>query len=49
MLIVGIDWARYKHDAVLLNSTGKLLERITFPHTADGFGALADTVAIPRV
>lgn len=45
MLMVGIDWARQKHDAALVSSEGELFERITFRHTAEGFDALANAIA----
>lgn len=44
MLMVGIDWARHKHDAALVSSEGELFERITFRHTAEGFDAIANAI-----
>ncbi len=41
MIIVGLDWARYKHDYLLMASTGEILQRGRIPHNAAGLQELA--------
>ena len=44
MIIVGIDWARYKHDYLIMQSTGEILQRGKIPHNADGLQKLAEAI-----
>jgi len=44
MVIVGIDWARYKHDYLIMEPTGEILQRGAIPHNADGLQKLADAI-----
>lgn len=44
MVIVGIDWARYKHDYLIMAPTGDILQRGEIPHNADGLQKLADAI-----
>jgi transposase len=44
MVIVGIDWARYKHDYLIMAPTGEILQRGTITHNADGLQNLADAI-----
>lgn len=46
MIILGIDWARSKHDALLMDPTGRVVQRLTIPHDARGLQRLADAVAV---
>ena len=41
MIIVGIDWARCKHDYLLMAPTGQILQRGRIPHNAAGLQELA--------
>ena len=41
MIIVGIDWSRYKHDFVLMNLQGDILERGTIAHNMNKLEELA--------
>jgi len=45
MLIVGIDWSRSKHDAVLMDSDGQVLEQLVVRHSLEGLEALAQAIA----
>ena len=45
MIIVGIDWARSKHDLVLMSRDGQVLERYCVCHDANGLNRLAAAVA----
>jgi len=45
MIIVGIDWARSKHDLVLMSPDGRVLERCCVCHDADGLARFAAVVA----
>jgi transposase len=44
MIIVGIDWARCKHDYLLMAPTGEILQRGRIPHNAAGLQELAATI-----
>jgi len=41
MIIVGLDWARSKHDYLLMAPTGEILQRGKIPHNAAGLQELA--------
>ena len=41
MIIVGLDWARCKHDYLLMTPTGEILQRGRIPHNATGLQELA--------
>ena len=45
MRIVGIDWARRKHDLVVMDRHGQVQARRTFEHTAGGLQTTADWLA----
>ncbi len=45
MLIVAIDWSQSKHDVVLMEPQGKLLERLCVSHDAPGLEHLARRIA----
>jgi len=45
MIIVGIDWARSKHDLVLMNTSGDVVERMQITHDAGGLEQIAAAVA----
>ncbi len=34
MIIVGLDWSRYKHDFVIMDMQGKIVERGAIAHNA---------------
>jgi hypothetical protein len=44
MLIVGIDWSKSKHDAVLMEPDGGVLKQLVLPHTFEGLDALAHAI-----
>jgi len=44
MIIVGLDWARYKHDYLIMAPTGEILHRGRIPHNAAGLQELAATI-----
>jgi len=44
MIIVGLDWSRSKHDFVIMNPQGKVIERGAVAHNAN---ALEELAAIP--
>ena len=44
MVIVGIDWARYKHDYLIMKPTGEILLQGSIPHNADGLQKLAEAI-----
>ena len=35
MIIVGLDWSRCKHDFVIMNFQGKIIQRGTIAHNAN--------------
>jgi transposase len=41
MIVVGLDWSRYKHDFVLMNLQGDILERGTIAHNMNTLEELA--------
>ncbi|GAH42902.1 unnamed protein product, partial [marine sediment metagenome] len=41
MIIVGLDWSRYKHDFVIMDMQGKIVERGTIAHNANALEELA--------
>lgn len=41
MIIVGLDWSRCKHDFVIMNLQGQILERGTIAHNANALAELA--------
>ena len=45
MIIVGIDWARSKHDLVLMDEQGQVIQRLQVPHDAKGMQQIAATIA----
>lgn len=45
MLVIGCDWARSKHDFVLMNSRGDILSRHTVDHDAQALNDLARRIA----
>lgn len=45
MIIVGIDWARCKHDLVLMNEQGNILQRMQVTHDAQGMQQIANAIA----
>jgi len=45
MIIVGIDWARSKHDLVLMDEHGQVTERRQVTHDAAGLQQLAAAIA----
>jgi len=44
MIIVGLDWSRSKHDFVIMDLQGKVIERGAVAHNADALEELADSV-----
>ena len=44
MVIIGIDWARYKHDYLIMEPTGEILQRGAIPHNADGLKKMAAAI-----
>ena len=44
MIIVGIDWARCKHDYLLMAPTGEILQCGRIPHNAAGLQELATRI-----
>lgn len=44
MLYVGIDWARKNHQVALVNSSGKLLESFSAPHSGQGFQLIRERI-----
>ncbi len=38
MIIVGLDWWRYKHDFVIMDMQGKIVERGAIKAMAPAFG-----------
>jgi transposase len=40
MLFAGIDWSDAKHDALVIDETGKKLDSIRVEHTPDGLARL---------
>jgi transposase len=44
MLIVGIDWSKSKHDAVLMDPDGGVLKRLVVRHSREGLEALAHAI-----
>ena len=45
MIIVGIDWARSKHDLVLMDEHGQVNQRLQVTHDAAGLEQLASAIA----
>ena len=45
MLIIGIDWARSKHDLVFMDENGKILKHLIIFHCYEEFEKLADEIA----
>jgi transposase len=45
MLLVGIDWAEEAHAACLLDPGGRVVRRLTVPHTAAGLRRLREAIA----
>ena len=45
MIILGIDWARSKHDLVLMDASGQVIQRMQVSHDAEGMQQIADTLA----
>ncbi len=41
MIIIGLDWARSKHDYLLMAPTGEILQRGRIPHNTTGLQELA--------
>ena len=44
MLIVGIDWSKSKHDVVLMESDGSVLQYLVVAHSFEGLEALAGAI-----
>ena len=44
MIIVGLDWSRCKHDSVIMNLQGQILERGTIAHNANALAELATRI-----
>ena len=44
MLIVGIDWSKSKHDVVLMDPGGSVLQYLVVKHTLEGFETLAGAI-----
>ncbi len=44
MLIVGIDWSKSKHDVVLMEPDGGVLEQLVVRHSLEGLEALARAI-----
>ncbi len=44
MLIVGIDWSKSKHDVVLMEPDGGVLEQLVVRHCLEGLEALAQAI-----
>lgn len=45
MIILGIDWARCKHDLTLMQQDGQIIQRMQVTHDAAGLQQLAQAVA----
>ena len=45
MIIIGIDWARSKHDLVLMDQHGQVTQRMQATHDAQGMQQIADAIA----
>jgi transposase len=45
MIIVGIDWARSKHDLILIHQSGEVIHRMQVTHDAQGLDAIAAAIA----
>lgn len=37
---IGIDWSEQKHDVIFTNEIGAMIQKLTIPHTAEGFHQL---------
>ena len=46
MIIIGIDWAKSKHDIVFIDKDGKILEHIVVEHVLQGFTAITDRIRV---
>jgi len=44
MIIVGLDWSRCKHDFVMMNLQGEILERGTIAHNTNALEELATRI-----
>jgi transposase len=44
MIIVGLDWSRCKHDFVIMNLQGEILERGTIAHNTNALEELATRI-----
>ncbi len=44
MLIVGIDWSKSKHDVVLMESDGSVLQYLVVEHSIEGLEILARAI-----
>lgn len=45
MIIVGIDWARSKHDLAIMDEAGHVTQRMQVPHDAEGMQQIAAVIA----
>jgi len=45
MIFVGSDWARTKHDALIMDEHGAILLQIAISHSAEGLNDLAHTIS----
>jgi len=45
MIIIGIDWARSKHDLVLMDPEGQVVARLQVTHNAEGLAQVAAAIA----
>jgi hypothetical protein len=45
MIIVGIDWARSKHDLILMHQSGEVIRRMQVTHNAEGLDSIAAAIA----
>jgi len=44
MIIVGLDWSRSKHDFVIMDLQGKVIERGTIAHKTNALEELATRI-----
>lgn len=44
MIIIGLDWSRYKHDFAIMRSDGTVLQRGTTAHNTEALEELAATI-----
>jgi transposase len=45
MLLVGVDWAEARHAACLVDAAGRVVRRLTIPHSAAGLARLHAAIA----